>query len=828
MDKILFKAWIINAYLLCIVVPFHVDINILSATLPAISLIIYIRNRKFYANRLVLLPVFYYLVIFLGIFLSTDAIGYRISVSDTQLNFLTIPLSFMVIDPKIISRNLNRFLFFFILGNLLISIHGMLYSLYWVIRDGNPVRAYELDQVFSTLHHHTYYSLNALLGLIFIIRLWFRPRNNLLMKVFLIISSLVINLTVFVASSRVGLVLLLVVDIYLVWRLIRSFEAFWQKAALTIAFLGILVIGYRWNNNLDYLRSDTGEADSARVESPNSFRAEDVNMKLAKSENIPADPLVPDTTVQAEKSLLQRFWDKGSKGTRQYIWAAALKEGWRRFPVGHGTARSNAVLKESLREKYLEGEVKLRSPNAHNQFLEIFLENGLPGLLIFFLLLYGLYREARLGRQKLVLAFLGIFIVIALFETILKRRLGVQSFSLFYVIFIIRMYYCRLQEKGNERRLVRITTVSTTMNVLLKGQLDFLRKKFSVTGITSPGPVVQEIREREGIRIHELKMSRSIRPLADFAALCKMTLLLDRELPDIVHTQTPKAGLIGILAARMAGVKHRVHSVVGLPVQEQKGMKRSLVAFADRMVYRNATRILSNSKGLKEYLINNKYVPKERVEVLGNGTTNGIDLDYFQETTELGKQAEKLKNELFGTEDVYIFLFVGRIVKDKGVNELVKAFCSLSESYPKARLLLVGRTEAANVISKDTEQEIETNSLIRSAGYQTDIRPYLSMADYFVFPTYREGFPNVVLQALAFNLPCIATDINGNNEVITSETHGLLIPVKDEAALSEAMKKAITGEAPSKQTLGDCRPMLKEKYDQKFIWGEYLRFYESL
>jgi glycosyltransferase involved in cell wall biosynthesis len=366
------------------------------------------------------------------------------------------------------------------------------------------------------------------------------------------------------------------------------------------------------------------------------------------------------------------------------------------------------------------------------------------------------------------------------------------------------------------------------MNVLLKGQLSFLKKKFKVFGVTSPGEQVKEIEEREGIRVHTIRMNRSVSPLRDFIALLRMWAFLRERRPDIVHTQTPKAGLIGILGARLAGIPNRVHSVVGLPVQEQQGFKKKLIAFVDKLVYRNATEVLSNSMGLRDYLKKNHYVRGKKIKVLGNGTTNGIDLEFFKDTDEIKIQAENICKELELTKKTTTFLFIGRIVKDKGVNELIEAFDKLSALFPHIKLLIVGKMEHKNPISKISEQLIEQNEQIIKVGYQTDIRPYLSLADYFVFPSYREGFPNVVLQAMAFNLPCIATDINGTNEVITQGKNGILVPVKDAVALYKNMQEALGKKDLAKGSMPDNRKMLKEKFDQAFVWEQYVKFYDSL
>ena len=211
------------------------------------------------------------------------------------------------------------------------------------------------------------------------------------------------------------------------------------------------------------------------------------------------------------------------------------------------------------------------------------------------------------------------------------------------------------------------------------------------------------------------------------------------------------------------------------------------------------------------------------MEIIGNGNINGIDLDYFARTAEVEEKAQAYRKK-----DTTTFCFVGRMVRDKGINELVAAFEKLYQTHPDTRLLLVGPFEdALDPVLPETKRVIEQHAAIEWMGWQKDIRPFLAASDVFVFPSYREGFPNVVIQAGAMELPCLVTDINGCNEIIEEGVNGCIIPSQDQQALYEAMEKLLDTEL--RETLRQqARPQIANRYERKALWKELLQFYRSL
>ena len=383
------------------------------------------------------------------------------------------------------------------------------------------------------------------------------------------------------------------------------------------------------------------------------------------------------------------------------------------------------------------------------------------------------------------------------------------------------------------KKLIRITTVPLSLKVLLKGQLRFMASNgFDVKGVSSEGEELREVHENEGIAVEAITMSRKITPFQDLKSLWQMWNFLRKEKPQIVHTHTPKAGIIGMLAARLAGVPHRLHTVAGLPLMEAIGTKRKILNFVERLTYSSATRVYPNSKGLYDFILQNNFTQSNKLKIIANGSSNGIDTTFFSpdQVTEIEKVT--LREKLNIQPDDFVFVFVGRIVSDKGINELIKAFSELQtvENKPAGiKLLLVGGLENdLDPLNPETLAEINQNKDIISVGFQQDVRSFFAIADALVFPSYREGFPNVVMQAGAMGLPSIVSDINGCNEIIIEGENGLIIPSKNVEKLKEKMLTLAKDKNLYTKLKGNSRRMIENRYEQSVVWNALLEEYEGL
>lgn len=376
-------------------------------------------------------------------------------------------------------------------------------------------------------------------------------------------------------------------------------------------------------------------------------------------------------------------------------------------------------------------------------------------------------------------------------------------------------------------KLIRITTVPISIEKLLENQPKHFSKFFDITIVSSDKSELEKLGKKQGVKTFCLPLTRKITPFKDIIAILKLYFFLKREKPKIVHSHTPKAGFVGMTASFFAGVPIRMHTVAGLPLMERKFIKKKVLIFIEKLTYLFASNVYSNSKKLMEYILSKKFCSERKIKTLANGSSNGIDTKYFSDNISL-KNKNKLLNTLEILKNDFVFCYVGRVVKDKGINELVSAFNELNLKSRNCKLIIVGKIEnETNPVSKSTMGIIKKNKNILLTGFKNDVRPYLSIGNCFVFPSYREGFPNVLMQAGAMDLPCIATNINGCNEIIQDNINGFLIPPKNIDALVKAMQKIMDKKLIIKLSK-NCRLMVKEKYDQKFFWKKLLIEYNNL
>ncbi len=378
------------------------------------------------------------------------------------------------------------------------------------------------------------------------------------------------------------------------------------------------------------------------------------------------------------------------------------------------------------------------------------------------------------------------------------------------------------------KKIIRTATVSISLDILLRGQLSFLNSKYEIVAVSGKDKYLNLVAAREGVRVVDLPMRRAISPFADLLSLIRLYFLFRKERPDMVHSITPKAGLLSMIAAYFAGVPIRVHTFTGLLFPTSVGFKKILLLNMDRLLCKFATHIYPEGEGVKNDLLNNK-VTKKPLSVLANGNVNGIDVDFFSRDKVEKSKVNEFKSQLGIEENDFVFVFAGRLVQDKGINELVTAFVSLSKLNSNCKLLLVGSLETElDPLFSNTIQKINSHPSIICVGWQDDIRPYFSISNVLVFPSYREGFPNVVLQAGAMGLPSIVTNINGCNEIIEDQNNGLIIPVKKEIELEKAMQRILLDNDLYSKLKNNSREQIVSRYSQDLVWNALLDEYKKL
>jgi glycosyltransferase involved in cell wall biosynthesis len=365
------------------------------------------------------------------------------------------------------------------------------------------------------------------------------------------------------------------------------------------------------------------------------------------------------------------------------------------------------------------------------------------------------------------------------------------------------------------------TTVAMTMDIVLRGQPAFLSRDFDVTLISSPEPRLDEVGRREGVPTVGLPMTREITPLRDAAAIVRMWRLARRGRPDVVHSYTPKAGLVVMVGARLAGVPHRIHSVVGLPLTESRGLKHRVLKAVESVTYRNATTVLANSEELAAHL--GGLFPRQEFGVVAEGTVDGIDGARFDPSLPY----PDVRAALGIPADAVVFAYVGRVVRHKGIRELVAALLEVRADHPEAHLVVVGEVDGAGGPPDDVQETMRTDPGIHWVGFQSDVRPYLAAADVLCLPSYREGLPQSVLEAAAMEVPAIVTDISGCREAVIPDMTGWLIPVKDAGAVRDAMLHAMTQAGALPDMGRKARPFVLGRFEQQHVRTALVDLYRA-
>lgn len=375
-------------------------------------------------------------------------------------------------------------------------------------------------------------------------------------------------------------------------------------------------------------------------------------------------------------------------------------------------------------------------------------------------------------------------------------------------------------------KIIRASTVPDSLETFCRGLLRELHEQegYEVVAVSSPGHAMQLIESREGVKTVKVPMERHISPLKDLRSLWRLIRVFRRERPDMVHSMTPKAGLLCMMAARITRVPVRVHTFTGLVFPTAKGLTQRILILTDRLTCACATHIIPEGEGVKRDLTNYR-ITRKPLRVLGHGNVRGIDLAKFDPTlSEVQAESSKIRKP-----GIFTFIAIGRLVGDKGINELVAAFCRLNRELPATRLILLGPQEKElDPLSPETLSEIDSNPAIESVGPQRDVRPWLAAADCAILASYREGFPNVVIEAGAMGLPQIVTDINGANEIIINGKNGDIIPPKSASALHTAMRRMATEPAHRKALAVNARPLIASRYEQSYVRRCLYDFYKEI
>ena len=370
-----------------------------------------------------------------------------------------------------------------------------------------------------------------------------------------------------------------------------------------------------------------------------------------------------------------------------------------------------------------------------------------------------------------------------------------------------------------------VTTTIPLTYIFFNGQPRLWEDRFDVCAVSSDPEILKQFAEEEGIRYKHIPMKREISLLADILSLFRWIWLLLKERPYIVHGNTPKASLLSMVAAWMTRRPVRIYMCHGLRYQGTEGKLRKLLMTMEKIACSCATNVISVSKGVADIMVADGLCKKEKMMVVGHGSAGGVDMEKFNPD----KVERDIRKEMGIPEDAFVFAFVGRIVGDKGVNELVGAFNRINEKNQNTHLLLVGPNESVqDPISEKTAAIIDNNPSIHAMGMQQDVRPFLKASDAFVLPSYREGFGMVLIEAGAMGLPCITTNITGCNEIIIPGENGAIVEPRNEGALYEEMNKWLESPEVVREMAGKARKLVEDRYECHKVWNLYFDKYKSL
>jgi glycosyltransferase involved in cell wall biosynthesis len=377
---------------------------------------------------------------------------------------------------------------------------------------------------------------------------------------------------------------------------------------------------------------------------------------------------------------------------------------------------------------------------------------------------------------------------------------------------------------AGRKKLLIVTTVPDTLEFILESQPQFLNQYYQVVVVSSEPVRLEAFAVKEGVSFVSVEMARGISMLKDVISVFKMYRVMRKQRPDVVHSYTPKAGMVCAIAGFLARVPVRIHTFTGLIFPYCSGLKHRVLKFIDTLVCCLNTHIVPEGKGVLADLTPICHKP---MSVIGHGNIAGVDLTYFVANQPEVLAAAAALTAQYQLQDKQVFCFVGRLNRDKGIKELCQAFTQLNPEHHA--LLVVGGLDTENPVDDATVQLLQQAPSIHWLGFQADVRIALAAADVFVLPSYREGFPNVVLQAAAMAKPALVTNVSGSNEIVQHGFNGWIAAPKDAQALLEQLRDI---SQMSDTTLAEkgqnALRLVQERFDRKGYQVQLLKFYQGI
>lgn len=368
-------------------------------------------------------------------------------------------------------------------------------------------------------------------------------------------------------------------------------------------------------------------------------------------------------------------------------------------------------------------------------------------------------------------------------------------------------------------KLIRITTAPLSLKYLLSNQMKYMKENgFEVIMVSSEGKEWPDLLANEGCEHRIVHMTRKITPFQDLKSLWQLYKLFKKEKPDIVHSHTPKGGLLGMLAAKMAGVKIRIHTIAGLRFVTATGMTKKILVFMEKLTARAAHYVWPNSHSLLTYIKRHKLVNEKKLQVIGQGSSNGVDLNRYSTISLKQEKMNEIKKLLNYDERLCYLLNMGRIVKDKGVDEVFKAFKVVYEENPNLRLIVVGAFEDdLDPISDEAKETLKTHPAIIHIDWSDHVEYFMHLSHLLIHASYREGFPNTLLQTGAMGCPIVCSAIDGSVDIVTHRETGLLFQPGNMEDLLEKLKYALAHPQEMKNYAISLRKKIEKNFSQSYL-----------
>lgn len=374
------------------------------------------------------------------------------------------------------------------------------------------------------------------------------------------------------------------------------------------------------------------------------------------------------------------------------------------------------------------------------------------------------------------------------------------------------------------RSICFVATTPFVVNAFLLTHLKALADLYSVTLCVncSVYPLSDYIDSR--IRVIDLEIAREVSPFRDLRAFLFLLSVFRREKFSAVHSITPKAGLLAMLAARCAGIRFRHHTFTGQVWANRSGIVRHILKTFDRLIVQLASTVFTDSPSQCRFLKKERIVGSDGISVLGPGSIAGVDVCRFRPDSESRHQ---VRAEFDVDKDRCVFLFVGRLTKDKGIHDLVQAFAKVSATNPRVELWLVGPDEEG-LMDQLGRRKLNAPGLVRWLGPTSQPERFMASADVLVLPSYREGFGSVIIEAAACGIPTVAYRIDGVIDAVVEDRTGVLVEVGDINALTAAMLDVSLDWDRRKRLGREARDRVSKEFPSTVVTAEWVALYKPL